>query len=169
MVHGGLDRELRKKSCEFLSSLDFEGHAIGGSLGKNREEMLELVKDVMPWLPEDKPNHLLGIGDLESIRGIIEQGVDTFDSSHPTKCARHGLLFAKNGTMRIVKKGNAELFEPIEKDCNCSTCKNYTVAYLHHLFKASEPIFATLATIHNVAFMVKLMKEYRNEILKDEV
>jgi len=169
VVHGGLDRELRKKSCEFLSSLDFEGHAIGGSLGKNREEMLDLVKDVMPWLPKDKPNHLLGIGDLESIQGIIEQGVDTFDSSHPTKCARHGLLFTKKGRMRIAKKGNSELFEPVESDCDCLTCKNYTVAYLHHLFKANEPTFATLASIHNVAFMVRLMKEYRDKILKDEI
>jgi len=169
VVHGGVDRELRKKSCEYLSSLDFDGYAIGGSVGKDREEMLELVADIVPWVRDDKPNHLLGIGDLKSIDGLVTNGIDTFDSSHPTKCARHGLLFTSRGTERIAKSGNSILLRPIEDDCNCFTCKNYTVSYLHHLYKAHEPAWATLATIHNVSFMVRLMAEYREKILRDEV
>ncbi|MBU1008333.1 tRNA-guanosine(34) transglycosylase [Candidatus Dependentiae bacterium] len=169
VVHGGLDRNLRKKSCEYLSSLPFDGYAIGGSVGKDRQEMLGLVTDVMPWLPDDKPNHLLGIGDLPSIAGAIPHGVDTFDSSHPTKCARHGLLFTKTGTVRIAQGGNANLLQPIEDDCPCPTCRHYTVSYLHHLFKAKETTWAILATIHNVAFMVQLMEGYREQILLDLV
>lgn len=169
VVHGGLDRGLRKKSCEYLSSLPFDGYAIGGSVGKNRSDMLELVKDVAPWLPEDRPNHLLGIGDLCSVEGIVPLGVDTFDSSHPTKCARHGLLFTKQGAMRIIRGDNAQIFAPIEEDCSCYTCKNYTVAYLHHLYKAHETTWGTLATIHNISFMISLMKNYREKILRDEI
>jgi len=169
VIHGGIDRQLRKRSCEHLSSLQFDGYAIGGSVGKDRNEMLELIADVMPWVPEDKPNHLLGIGDLPSIAGVIPHGVDTFDSSHPTKCARHGLLFTAGGTMRIAQNGNANLLAPIEDGCQCYTCKHYTVSYLHHLFKAREMAWAILATIHNVAFMVRLMAEYRERILRDEI
>ncbi len=172
VIHGGLDRLLRKKSCEYLGSLDFEGYAIGGSLGKDRNDMLDLVKDVAPMLDKNKPNHLLGIGDIKSIAGIIPLGIDTFDSSHPTKCARHGLLFTKrstNGTMRIAKNGNSMLLAPIEEGCDCYTCKNYTVSYLYHLYKARETAWAILATIHNISFMVRLMAEYREMILRDQI
>lgn len=176
VLHGGVDRGLRKKSCEYLSSLPFEGYAIGGSVGKDRQEMLQLISDIMPWIPEDKPNHLLGIGDLLSIAGIIPHGVDTFDSSHPTKCARHGLLFtsgsnrsAENGMLRIAKAENADRLRPIEDGCRCFTCQNYTLSYLHHLYKARETAWAILATIHNVSFMVQLMERYRAMILADEV
>jgi queuine tRNA-ribosyltransferase len=169
VIHGGVDRGLRKKSCEYLSSLPFEGYAIGGSVGKDRQEMLMLVKDVMPMIPEDKPNHLLGIGDLASIEGIIPHGIDTFDSSHPTKCARHGLLFTKRGMVRIEQRDNATKLEPIEKECSCFACKHYTLSYLHHLFKARETTWGILATIHNLSFMVRLMDEYREKILRDEI
>lgn len=169
VIPGSLDRDLRKKSCEYLSSLPFEGYAIGGSVGKNRTEMLALITDIMPWLPEDRPNHLLGIGDLQSIAGCIPNGVDTFDSSHPTKCARHGLLFTKQGTLRIAQGNNAHTLRPIEDDCRCFTCQNYTLSYLHHLYKARETTWAILATIHNVSFMVQLMERYRTLILRDEV
>lgn len=169
VIHGGVDRDLRRKSCEYLSSLPFEGYAIGGSVGKDRNEMLELIKDVMPWVRDDKPNHLLGIGDLKSIEGIVPLGVDTFDSSHPTKCARHGLLFTKEGKKRIAQSSNSMMMAPIEDDCDCYTCKNYTLAYLHHLYKAKEVAWAVLATIHNISFMIKLMDSYREKILRNEI
>jgi len=169
VVHGGIDKNLRKKSCEFLSNLPFDGFAIGGSIGKNREEMFELLDSVMPLLPEDKPNHLLGIGDLISIPKCVELGLDTFDSSHPTRCARHGLLMTKSGCKRILQGGNAYKFEPIEKDCFCLTCQKYSLAYIHHLFKAHEITGLVLASIHNVHFMVNLMKQYRDKILHDAV
>jgi queuine tRNA-ribosyltransferase len=169
VIHGGIDQQLRKSSCDYLTKLPFDGFAVGGSLGKTREEMFELLKFVMPQLPEDKPNHLLGIGDLPSLHECIPFGIDTFDSSHPTKAARHGLLFTKNGNLRIVKSGNAQALRPIEEDCTCFTCKNYTLAYLSHLFKAHEMSGFTLATIHNLHFMVQLMADYREKILRDEI
>ncbi|MFC1894693.1 tRNA guanosine(34) transglycosylase Tgt [Candidatus Dependentiae bacterium] len=169
VVHGGIDKELRKQSCDFLKKSPFEGFAIGGSVGKNREEMLDMLSFLMPQLPGDKPNHLLGIGDLASIEGIIPLGVDTFDSSHPTRCARHGLLFTKNGFLRIFKKGNSQVFRPIEDDCSCPTCQNYTLSYIFHLLKAKEITGLTLATIHNVHFMIQFLNKYREKILNNEV
>lgn len=165
VVHGGIDKDLRKKSCEFLTKLDFDGYAIGGSIGKNHEEMFELLEYTTPMLPKDKPNHLLGIGDLKSLKKCIEFGLDTFDSSHPTRCARHGLLFTKNGTVRILASNNNNKFEAPEAGCECFTCRNYTLAYLNHLFKANELTGYTLATIHNLYFMARLMASYRREIM----
>jgi queuine tRNA-ribosyltransferase len=169
VVHGGVDLALRKQSVDFLSALPFDGFGIGGSLGKTRPEMFAMLEQVVPWLPEDKPNHLLGIGDLPSIDAIVPMGIDTFDSSHPTKAARHGTMFTKKGQLRIAASGNASLMRPIEDDCTCYTCQNFTVAYLCHLFKASELTFYTLATIHNVHFMVRLMERVREQILLDEI
>jgi len=123
----------------------------------------------MPHLPKDKPNHLLGIGDLPSLAACIPLGIDTFDSSHPTKAARHGLLFTKQGPIRVGKSGNATMFRPIEDDCTCYTCSHFTLAYLYHLFKANELTAFTLATIHNLHFMVQLMAGYRQQILDDKI
>jgi len=169
VIHGGIDIQMRKQSCEYLGSLPFEGYAIGGSLGKTREEMIEMLTHVMPHVPETKPNHLLGIGDIPSLERCIPLGIDTFDSSHPTKAARHGLLFTKNGRLRITKNGHNLAFRPIEDDCTCFTCKNYTLAYLCHLFKANELTGFTLATIHNLHFMITLMADFRDQILKDHI
>lgn len=168
VVHGGIDTALRKKSCEILGSLDFDGHAIGGSLGKNRSEMITMLTDIMPYLPAEKPNHLLGIGDLLSLEQAIRLGIDTFDSSHPTRCARHGLLFTSSGDLKIMQGSNKENFGPIDSNCTCFVCQNYTRAYLHHLFKAHELTGYTLATMHNLHFMVKLMEYYRNSILNGD-
>ena len=131
--------------------------------------MFQLLRFVMPLLPEDKPHHLLGIGDIPSINECVPLGVDTFDSSHPTKAARHGLLFTKKGNVRVMQIRNALTFRPIEDNCACYTCQNYTIAYLHHLFKAHELTFFSLATIHNVHFMVQLMKQMQEKILNDEI
>ena len=169
VIHGGVDQELRSKSCEYLTSLPFDGFAIGGSLGKTREQMFDMLEYTMPQIPTDKPNHLLGIGDLESLEPCIELGVDTFDSSHPTRCARHGLLFTSMGNMKILNSANRMAFEPIDKNCSCIVCKKYTRAYLHHLFKANEISGYTLASIHNLHFMVTFMADYRSKILNDEL
>ncbi len=169
VIHGGIDIELRKRSCQYLSSLDFDGYAIGGSLGKNRQEMIDMLISVMPWLPYEKPNHLLGIGDLISLEQSIALGIDTFDSSHPTRCARHGLLFTTSGNLKILHASNKDSMEPIDKNCNCLVCQNYTRAYMHHLFKAKEMTGLSLASLHNVHFMVKLMERYRQSILEDKI
>ena len=169
VIHGGVDPEMRKESCNYLSSLPFDGYAIGGSVGQNRQEMLDMLGQLMPHLPEDKPNHLLGIGDVASIDGIVPLGIDTFDSSHPTRCARHGLLMTRKGNIRIVQASNATDFGPIEQGCTCPVCQKYSRAYLHHLFKAHELAGYTLASIHNLHFMVRLMRSYRQMILSDLV
>jgi queuine tRNA-ribosyltransferase len=167
VIHGGIDPELRKASCDFLTNLPFDGFAIGGSLGKNKAEMYDLLAYTLPLLPEEKPNHLLGIGDLESIERAIPFGIDTFDSSYPTRSARHGILLTHEGGLNVTKAENAAKFSSIE-GCTCPTCAKFTLAYLHHLFKAREMACMTLATIHNMHFMVQLMQEYREKILRDE-
>ncbi|MCL4229481.1 tRNA-guanosine(34) transglycosylase [Candidatus Dependentiae bacterium] len=169
VIHGGTNPDLRIMSCKVLTQLPFDGFAIGGSLGKNHQEMFDLLDLVIPQLPGDKPNHLLGIGDLKSLKTVIERGVDTMDSSHPTRCARHGLLFTKQGGMKILHQSNKERFTAPEQSCTCFVCTNYTAAYLHHLFKANEMTGYTLATIHNLHFMMNLMAEYREKILHDEL
>lgn len=169
VVHGGINQEFRKESCRILSKLPFDGFAIGGSVGKNRSEMIEMLQFMMPLLPKDKPNHLLGIGDLPSIEAILPLGIDTFDSSHPTKCARHGHLFSSTGTIKIDQTKLKSVFEPIDKTCSCYTCKNYTISYLHHLFKAHEATAHTLASIHNIAYMNRLMQNYRTAILQGDL
>jgi len=167
VLHGGIDLEMRKKSIDFLSGLDFDGYAIGGSVGKNLEEMLQMLSFVMPRLPKSKPNHLLGIADLDSLPHCINLGVDTFDSSYPTKAARHGLLFSSQGDVRVMKSGNNNVNKSVDPECNCYTCKNYTLAYLNHLFKSHELTFYRLASIHNLSFMVNLMARYREKILRE--
>ena len=167
VVHGGVDKELRGLSIDFLSRLPFFGFGIGGSVGKDKAEMLEMLNFVVPRLPEDKPNHLLGIADLASLATCIPLGIDTFDSAYPSKCARHGLLFNQQEHVRIFKAKNAAVFKPIDTMCACYTCSNYTIAYLHHLFRAHELTAYTLATIHNIYYMLNKMQQYRTLILQD--
>jgi queuine tRNA-ribosyltransferase len=169
VIHGGIDLELRKESCKILTAHPFDGYAIGGSVGKNEQELFSVVANTRPHLPEEKPTHLLGIGDLNSLNELIPLGIDTFDSSYPTRAARHGLLLTKTGGVKIEKNLYAACFESIEKECLCHTCQNYTLAYLHHLFKAKEMTALTLATLHNLHFMVEWMRECRKKILENEI
>lgn len=169
VVHGGLDPRLRSLSASYLSALAFDGFAIGGSLGKTKEQMLTMLTFLMPQLPENKPNHLLGIGDIFSIQESVKLGIDTFDSSHPTRCARHGLLFSAHGDVKISNSAYRYDFSPIDTSCTCLTCQNYTRAYLHHLFKAKEMTGYQLASIHNLHFMVHLMAAYRAGILNGDI
>jgi queuine tRNA-ribosyltransferase len=169
VIHGGVDEALRKQSAETLRDHAFDGFAIGGSVGKTKDEMITMLQSLKPHLPYDRPNHLLGIGDLLSLENAIPIGIDTFDASYPTKAARHGSLLTKNGHIKITKSIYAKAFEPIEKDCTCPTCRNYNLAFIHHLFKANEMTGLQLASIHNLHFMVNLMKNYREKILRDEI
>ncbi len=169
VIHGGIDPELRKLSCDTLTKQDFDGFAIGGSVGKNKKELRELIAYTRPLLPDDKPNHLLGIGDPTSLEELVPLGIDTFDSSYPTRAARHGLLLTSTGGIKIEQTRYRRTFTPIEKECTCPTCAQYTLAYLHHLFKAREVTSLQLATIHNLHFMVKQMETYREQILKDHI
>lgn len=169
VIHGGINPDLRKESCDFLTKLPFDGFCVGGSMGKNKEEMHTLLSYTLPLLPEDKPNHLLGIGDLPSIERSIPLGIDTFDSSYPTRAARHGLILTAQGPLNITKTENAGQFIPLEEGCGCPTCSKFTRAYIHHLFKAKEMTCLSLATMHNLYFMVNLMARYREQIASDLV
>ena len=169
VVHGGVDLEMRSISAQLLGQMPFDGYGIGGSVGKDRDEMVTMLTHTVPQLPGDKPIHLLGIGDLPSIELGVPLGIDTFDSSHPTKCARHGLLFTSQGSIRIVRSLYANDFSPLDTKCVCYTCRTYTRAYLHHLFKAHELTYYTLASIHNSAFMMRLMADYRQAILDGKI
>lgn len=169
VIHGGIDPELRQLSCKILGNLDFDGHAIGGSLGKNHTQMFEMLTKMMGFLPPEKPNHLLGIGDLTSIEPVVKLGFDTMDSSYPTKCARHATLFTPNGHIKLLNSKYQNIFEPIDKNCACYTCQNYTIAYLRHLFKAHELTAYHLSSIHNIHFMMKYMENLRSKILNNEI
>ncbi len=170
IVQGGRNEELRKKSAKEISEMQidgkgFDGFGIGGSFAK--EDMSTACKWVNEILPEDKPRHLLGIGEPEDLFMGVENGVDLFDCVGPTRIARNGSVFTRFGKINILNEKFKNDFEPIEKDCKCSTCKNYTRAYLAHLFRAKEMLGATLATIHNVYFINKLVQDMRQSILEN--
>ena len=165
IVQGGRSEKLRKQSAEVIGAMDFDGFGIGGSFAK--EDMSTAVKWVNEILPEEKPRHLLGIGEPEDLFMGVENGVDLFDCVGPTRIARNGTLFTKNGKINILNAQFVNNFEPIEKDCECYTCKSYSLAYLSHLFRAKEMEAATLASIHNVYFITNLVDQMRGAILND--
>lgn len=166
IVQGGRNEELRKKSAEFIGSMDFDGYGIGGSFAK--EDMSKACKWVNGILPEDKPRHLLGIGEPEDLFMGVENGVDLFDCVGPTRLGRNGTLFTKNGKINILNAKFVNDFNPIDEGCECYTCKDYTKAYLSHLFRAKEILGATLASIHNEYFINKLVADMRHAILDDK-
>lgn len=163
IVQGGRDENLRKKSAEFISSLDFDGFGIGGSFAK--EDMSTAVKWVNEILPEDKPRHLLGIGEPEDLFMGIENGVDLFDCVLPTRLGRNGTLYTKTGKIIIMNRQYRDDLSPIENGCECYTCKTYTRSYVAHLFHGKEMLGGTLASLHNLYFIVNLVKKIRSSIL----
>lgn len=170
IVQGGRNEELRKRSAKEVSEMQidgkgFDGFGIGGSFAK--EDMSTACKWVNEILPEDKPRHLLGIGEPEDLFMGVENGVDLFDCVGPTRIARNGSLFTRFGKINLLNEKYKNDFSSVEDDCNCSTCKNYTKAYLSHLFRSKEMLGATLATIHNVYFINKLVQDMRTSILEN--
>ena len=165
IVQGGRDESLRKKSAKFISSLDFDGFGIGGSFAK--EDMSSAVRWVNEILPEEKPRHLLGIGEPEDLFMGIENGVDLFDCVLPTRLGRNGTIYTKDGKIIITNTMYRNDHSPIEKDCICYTCKNYTRAYIAHLFHGKEMLAGTLASTHNLHFIVNLVKNIRQSMLDD--
>ena len=166
IVQGGISPRLRQESARFIASLDFDGIAIGGlSVGEPKAQMLEMLEVVMPLLPRDKPRHLLGVGAPPDFFEAVKRGIDMFDCVLPTRMGRTGALFTKRGRINIRKARYARDPRPIEEDCACYTCRNFSRAYLRHLFKAEEILAPRLATIHNVHFMVTLVRRIRQAIL----
>jgi len=165
IVQGGRHEDLRKASAQAIGAMGFDGFGIGGSFDK--DDIGTAVGWVSDTLPENKPRHLLGIGSEPNdlILGI-ENGVDTFDCVAPTRMARNGSVYTKRGRANLLNAQYVNDFGPIDPGCGCYTCKNYTAAYLSHLFRAKEMLAATLASIHNLYFMVNLAKEARKAIVE---
>jgi len=165
IVQGGFYPDLRKKSAEYINSLDFDGLAIGGvAIGETREEMYIAINSAMPYLDEKKPKHLLGVGSPDDIVECVALGLDTFDSVFPTQTARHGTMFTFSGRIDILGAKYSRDKNPIEKGCKCYTCKNHSKAYLRHLLKLGESEGKRYATIHNTYFMNELMRQVRASI-----
>ncbi len=165
IVQGGRFEDLRKESAQIIGGMDFDGFGIGGSF--NKDDLHTAVGWVADELPENKPRHLLGIGEpLDLILGI-ENGMDTFDCVAPTRNARHGTLYTKRGKIHITNKEFRTDFGKLDEDCECYTCTHFTRAYLTHLFRVHEITAATLASIHNVHFLINLVKKGREAILND--
>lgn len=163
IVQGGRDEKLRKRSAEVIGAMDFPGFGIGGSFAK--EDMETAVAWVNEILPEEKPRHLLGIGEPEDLFMGVENGVDLFDCVAPTRNARNGTLYTKHGKINITNSSYQTQEGPIEEGCGCYTCKNFSAAYIAHLFRGKEMLAATLATIHNLYFIVHLVGEMRERII----
>jgi queuine tRNA-ribosyltransferase len=164
IIQGGVYPDLRQEGADFVNSQDFFGHAIGGSLGADKDQMAEVVSFTAPLLDRARPIHLLGIGGISDIFMGVRQGIDTFDCVHPTRMARHGGALVKGAAKESLQIRNAQYREdstPLESDCGCFTCQRYSKAYLHHLFKAKEILGMQLITLHNIYFMNQLMMEIR--------
>ena len=172
IVQGGIYEDLRDESIDFnLNEIKVFGIAIGGSLGSNKEEMYNVVNYTSKKLGEKHPIHLLGIGDPIDIWSLVRQGIDTFDCVSPTRLARHGSALIKNkiGKININNAEYENSSKPIDKSCNCHTCKNYSLSYIHYLLKAKEFTALYLITLHNIFFMNELMEFVRVSIKKDQL
>ncbi|MCD6471466.1 tRNA guanosine(34) transglycosylase Tgt [bacterium] len=177
IIQGGTYNDLREKSAKEIVSLGFDGYAIGGlTVGEPIEKTYKIVKFVEKYLPKDKPRYLMGVGKPEQILKAVKSGIDMFDCVIPTRNARHGLLYVKTAKnfvnynkvkyqkLHIKNSQYKNDFKPLDKFCTCYTCKNYTRAYLRHLFLTNEPLALRLTTIHNLKFYLDLMKEIRKQI-----
>ena len=168
IVQGGEWKDLRETSAEFVSSLPFFGIAIGGSLGKSKLDMYRILEWTIPKLPPSKPRHLLGIGRIEDIFEAVSRGVDLFDCVEPTRLARRGVAFTRQGFINLKKSIFSITKEPIEKECCCLICQTYSRAYLHHLIREREITAVSLLAYHNLFFIIDLMKKIRKSILEDK-
>src|SRR3989344_4614454 len=165
IVQGGRNEDLRKKSATIIGGMDFDGYGIGGSFAK--EDMSSAVRWVNEILEEEKPRHLLGIGEPEDLFMGVLNGVDLFDCVLPTRNARNGTLYTSVGKINITNAKYTKDFSPIESGCDCYACRNFSRAYISHLFRGKEMLAATLATIHNLYFIINLIKQMRESILED--
>ena len=168
IVQGGMYPDLRKKSVEKLVEINFDGYALGGlSVGEPKEIMMNTVVNINPLLPFDKPRYLMGVGLPEDIVACVDHGVDLFDCVIPTRSARNGLLFTNHEKVVIKHARYRDDPLPVDRLCDCYTCRNYSRAYLRHLFMAKEILAMVLNTIHNVRFYMRLMERIREAIRED--
>ncbi len=166
IVQGGTYPELRRQSVAAITSLGFSGYAIGGlSVGEPKSVTLEAVEETASCLPGEQPRYLMGVGSPEDLFECVARGVDLFDSALPTRTARNGALFASQGRCNIQNARFRDADKAIDPDCHCYTCRGFSAAYLHHLFKSRELLAYRLATIHNLSFIIGLMERMRQAIL----
>jgi queuine tRNA-ribosyltransferase len=165
IVQGGMYTDLRRQSAERLMEMDFDGYAIGGlSVGEPRELTLEMIAEVLPLLPADKPRYVMGVGYPDEIEQYARMGVDMMDCVLPTRAARHGLLFTSEGRLNIKSKRYAEDQGPPDPACQCMVCRRYSRAYLRHLMQAGEALSGMLNTIHNLAYYLGIMERVRKSL-----
>lgn len=168
IVQGGEYEDLRRFSAEETVKMDFDGYSIGGtSVGETKDTMYKMINYAIKYLPDDKPRYLMGVGEPIDLLEGVERGVDMFDCVLPTRLARHGNVFTRNGRINIRNNKYKEDFTCIEDSCDCYACKNYTKAYIRHLIVANETFGARLLSIHNIRFLVKMMEEIRESIKND--
>jgi len=169
IVQGGEYKKLREESAKFIGGLDFDGFGIGGSLGKTKEKMYEILGWTIPLLPPEKPRHLLGIGYLEDFERSIKAGIDLFDCVYPTRFARHGIALTAKEKLNLNQSKFLTDKSPIDKKCACSTCQNHSKSYICHLFRAKEITAQRLLTYHNLWFFKQFIDNIRQKIANNKI
>ncbi len=168
IIQGGMYEELRDISLKGLTDIEFDGYAIGGlSVGEPKEDMMRIVEHTAPKMPEQKPRYLMGVGKPEDLVEAVRRGIDMFDCVMPTRNARNGHLFISSGVVKIRNAVHRTDTGPLDENCDCYTCKNYSRAYLHHLDKTNEMLGGRLNTIHNLRFYQKVMSDMRDALDND--
>ena len=168
VVQGSEYPDLRKHCAEKLVEMDFDGYSIGGtSVGEDKETHYRMLDYTLPYLPEDKPRYEMGIGAINDILEAVERGVDMFDCVLPTRIARHGTLMTSRGRINIKKNIYKDDFTPLDPECDCECCTQYTKAYINHLFRNEEGLGNRLMSIHNLRFLIRLMEGIRQAIAED--
>ena len=168
IMQGGTYKDLRERSAEQVVAMDLPGYGIGGlSVGEPKELMYEVMDDCVELLPKEKPRYLMGVGSPDCLFEGVERGVDMFDCVLPTRIARHGMAMTSQGKVNIKNKKYERDFTPLDPNCDCYTCRNYSRAYLRHLFKCDEILSAMLMTNHNLHFLIKTMENIRQSIEED--
>ena len=170
IIQGGFYKDLRKQSLEDLVNLDLPGYAIGGiSVGEPKEEFLDILNYTAPLMPKDKPRYLMGVGTPDYLIEAALAGIDMCDCVLPTRIARNGTAMTWNGKVVVRNATYEKDFTPLDPECNCYTCKNYTRAYIRHIVKTNEILGVRLLSIHNLTFLTNLMKRVRIEIENDNL
>lgn len=168
IMQGGMYKDMRYESAMEIAELDLPGYAIGGlSVGEPKGIMIEVLDDCVSYLPDDRPRYLMGVGTPDYIFEGVERGVDMFDCVIPTRLARHGVAMTSRGNINIKNACYERDFSPIDPDCDCYTCKNYSRAYVRHLFKTNEILCSMLLSEHNIRFLVRMMENIRTSIEQD--
>ena len=170
IVQGGVFEDMRQESAEYVTSLDFDGYAVGGlAVGESKAEMYGVAELVAKLLPRVRPRYLMGVGSPEDLVECVYRGIDMFDCALPTRVARNGALYTPEGRVDITSGRFRDAPGPVQEDCNCYACRRFSAAYLHHLFKTKEVLGLRLASMHNLRFILRLMENIRQAIVEGKL